>query len=89
MTNACRHAAANIVVVKLEVDDDRVRLEVRDDGVGFDPMVRQRKSALGLAGMEERALSLAGDLVIESASGRGTVLRFTCPTRSPSAMVDR
>lgn len=88
VTNACRHAAAKVIVVTLEADGDRVRLEVRDDGVGFDPMAR-RRSALGLASMEERALSLAGDLVIESAPGRGTVLQLTCPTRLPSAADDR
>jgi PAS domain S-box-containing protein len=80
LTNACRHASATEVVVTLEVDE-RVHLEVRDDGVGFDPSQRRGTSALGIVSMEERAQSLSGELAIDSAPGRGTVLRFTCPAR--------
>jgi PAS domain S-box-containing protein len=80
LTNACRHAAATKVLVTLEIDD-RVRLEVRDDGVGFEPAHRGRTSALGIVSMEERAVSLSGEVTIESAPGRGTVLRFTCPAK--------
>ncbi len=84
VTNAFRHAAAREVVVTLAVDD-RVHLEVRDDGVGFDPAIRPRTAALGIVSMEERAVSLGGELAIESAPGRGTALRFTCPARRPRA----
>ena len=80
LANACRHAAATEVVVTLEVSD-RVRLEVRDDGVGFDPACRPRTAALGIVSMEERTLSLGGELAIDSAPGRGTALRFSCPAR--------
>lgn len=80
VTNACRHGAPTAVVVTLDVGD-RVRLEVRDDGTGFDPAHRPQTSSFGLVSMEERALSLSGRLTIESAPGQGAVVRFECPAR--------
>ena len=79
VTNACRHGAPSEVCVSLDVGE-LVRLEVRDDGVGFDP-AGGRAHAFGLVSMEERALALNGRLTIESAPGRGTVVRFECPAR--------
>jgi len=76
--NACRHGAPTAIVVTIDVGD-RVRIAVRDDGVGFDPARRPRTSSFGLVSMEERALSLGGQLTIESALGQGTVVRFECP----------
>ena len=82
LANACRHGAPSEVVVTLSVSD-LVCLEVRDDGVGFDPASRNRAHSLGLVSMEERALSLNGHLTVESAPGRGTVVRFECPAVPP------
>jgi PAS domain S-box-containing protein len=82
VTNACRHGAPSDVVVLLDVGDT-VRLEVCDDGVGFDPAAGHGHS-FGLVSMEERALALSGRLTIESAPGRGTVVRFECPARAPA-----
>lgn len=76
------------MTVALDVDD-RVRLEVRDDGVGFDPGMPSRAQALGLVSMAERALSLSGRLTIDSAPGRGTIVRFECPALPPGAAADR
>jgi two-component system sensor histidine kinase DegS len=76
VANACRHGAPSEVSVALDVGE-WVRLEVRDDGVGFDP--GGGAHAFGLVSMEERALALNGRLTIESAPGRGTVVRFECP----------
>ena len=87
LANACRHGAPSEVVVTLSVSD-LVCLEVRDDGVGFDPATRSRAHSLGLVSMEERALSLNGHLTVESAPGRGTVVRFECPALSPVPLRD-
>jgi len=76
--NACRHGAPSEVVVTLDVDE-QVRLEVRDDGVGFDLAARNGMHAFGLVTMEERARALSGRLEIASAPGRGTSVRFACP----------
>jgi signal transduction histidine kinase len=75
--NALRHADAEHMWVRLTGTDGRVVLEVRDDGVGFDPdaaAVRSRR--LGLTSMEERAERLGGRLSVESAPGAGTTVRL-------------
>jgi PAS domain S-box-containing protein len=80
ITNALRHAAAHEITVSLAVTDRVLRLEVRDDGCGFDADVR-RSQALGLISMEERALALDGRLELTSDPGSGTSVRLVCPAR--------
>jgi signal transduction histidine kinase len=66
--------------VRLHVDDDRLRLEVDDDGVGFDPEARElRARQLGLTSMEERAGRIGGRLEITSTPGAGTTVRLEVP----------
>jgi signal transduction histidine kinase len=77
LQNALRHARAKHVRVRLARDDGHVALEVRDDGVGFqpdDPELRSRR--LGLTSMEERAGRLGGRLEIHSAPGQGTDIKL-------------
>jgi signal transduction histidine kinase len=73
--NAVRHAAAKRVTVQLEGGDRRLRLEVSDDGIGFDPADPELRSRhLGLTSMEERARELGGRLELRSAPGAGTTV---------------
>ena len=77
LANALRHAEAEHVWVRLGAEDGRLVLEVRDDGVGFDPgaaAVRSRR--LGLTSMEERAQRLGGQLTLRSEPGAGTTVRL-------------
>lgn len=78
LTNVARHAHAQRVSVSLRVDGDRLRLTLRDDGCGFDP-VASGGSALGLLSMSERAREIGGELQIRSAPGQGTQLQLTAP----------
>ncbi|MEO6027850.1 MAG: PAS domain-containing sensor histidine kinase [Candidatus Binatia bacterium] len=82
LSNATRHGDARWIQVTVSVSDARLHLEVRDDGCGFDP-ARTRPGALGLVGMEERALAIRGSLTVDSAPGVGTTLRFECPLAQP------
>ena len=79
LTNAYRHAEASMVIIELEVDEDQVRLEVTDDGVGFDPA---QGLGVGLSGMRERMKRLGGDAEL-STTPAGTTLVVTVP-RSPN-----
>ncbi|MGZ4327803.1 MAG: GAF domain-containing sensor histidine kinase [Solirubrobacteraceae bacterium] len=75
LNNAVRHSRADHITVRLSQRPDVVTVEVRDDGVGFDPQradVRSRH--LGLTSMEERARELGGRLEIRSAPGSGTAV---------------
>jgi two-component system, NarL family, sensor histidine kinase YdfH len=80
LTNVARHAQASQVWIRLASSDDGLEVEVRDDGVGFDPAVAAAQSGhYGLLGMRERARLAGGTLVVESAPGKGTVLRLCVP----------
>ncbi len=70
-----RHADAGAIVLSVAANDEHLRLEVRDDGRGFDPQERSA-DALGLAGMQERAAALGGRVTIDSTLGRGTIVAF-------------
>jgi signal transduction histidine kinase len=77
LQNALRHARAKHVQVRLARHNGGLALEVRDDGVGFqpdDPELRSRR--LGLTSMEERADRLGGRLEIHSAPGQGTDIKL-------------
>ena len=83
VTNTIRHANAREISVSFKLQPDEVILEVRDDGIGFDPPSRwidlARQGHLGLVGASERAESLGGSFSIESAPGKGTVIRTVIP----------
>jgi signal transduction histidine kinase len=66
--NIERHAHASRVVVHLANDPGRFRLEVSDDGRGFDPE-HVRQGSLGLAGMQERASLIGAKFEVSSRPG--------------------
>jgi signal transduction histidine kinase len=73
LQNALRHAEAARVVVRLQPD----RIEVTDDGIGFEPGLAELRSRhLGLTSMEERARELGGRLEVTSTPGDGTTVRL-------------
>ena len=67
--------------LRLSQTANAVILEVRDDGVGFDPL-GSFPGHLGLHSMQERVSSLGGRLQIESAPGRGTFVLAQVPEAS-------
>jgi signal transduction histidine kinase len=72
--NALRHAGGGYVAITLHARGDVLRLEVADEGVGFDPDdPALRGTHLGLTGMEERAARLGGTLAIYSGKDGTTV----------------
>jgi hypothetical protein len=79
LANASRHAEARAIRITLSVTGHGLELEIADDGRGFAPDARRGSEALGLVGMEERALALGGRLELRSAPGEGTLVRLTCP----------
>ena len=76
--NAIQHASASRIAVSLARTSGGLRLEVVDDGTGFDRMAIDPRR-LGLVGMSERAAALAGELEVETAVGEGTRIRLTIP----------
>lgn len=78
LANAVRHATPRQVMLTLGAERDVLRLEVRDDGRGFD-RTTLGSAALGLVAMEERAIALGGRFSIDSEPGAGTTVRLECP----------
>ncbi len=71
LTNVCRHSKSDTADIMLVQDGDRVRIEVLDRGIGFDPdSVEER--CFGVAGIRERARVLGGTATIDSTLGQGT-----------------
>jgi len=77
-TNIARYAQAHAVWIDLRQVGDQVRLEVRDDGRGFDPAA-MRRDACGLLGMRYRVQAEQGSLQLRSAPGSGTCIVAKLP----------
>jgi signal transduction histidine kinase len=73
--NVIKHAGAQRVEVSLRFTDGCVRLEIADDGQGFDPARVRESGGMGLKGIEDRVQRIHGQLELTSASGQGTALR--------------
>lgn len=84
LTNIARHAKAHEVKATLSASDGFLKMEIADDGKGFDTTA-QRKT-LGLLGMKERAIMIGGDLNIRSTPGRGTTVVITVPVPAPQPL---
>lgn len=82
LNNVVKHAKASHVQIRLKYDEDVVRLEVIDDGLGFDPENARQRGGVGLQGIQERVQKSRGHLEIESAPGKGTRLTVTIPLNS-------
>ena len=82
LTNVARHARANQVWINARARENVLHLELRDDGVGFDPAAAEQPGHYGLLGLRERARQLSGDLSVESKPGAGTHIRFSFPLSS-------
>ena len=78
LSNACKHSKSRKVTVTLAQDNQDVRLEVQDWGVGFTPESVE-KGHFGLEGIRQRVRLLGGRLKIESEPGSGTLVQAVVP----------
>lgn len=83
LNNALKHSRASEVVLSLCVDEDNLRLEVKDNGQGFDQQIARGKGGMGLTNMAERVEKMGGKLTIQSRPDRGTIIRVIVPINSP------
>jgi signal transduction histidine kinase len=84
LNNVRRHARASSVAIDVAFRDGWVRLDVRDDGQGFEFLGSPGDFAyggkFGLLGIEERVQLLRGRLQVQSGKGQGTTIRVDLPT---------
>ena len=83
LANVARHAHATRVGVTISYMENEVALDVRDDGVGFDPALLD--GGFGLVAMRQRITALSGTLQIEAEPGGGTAISACVPTVSALA----
>jgi signal transduction histidine kinase len=82
LTNVFRHAKASKVDVLLAFEDKQVRLNIHDDGRGFNPA--EKSEGFGLQGMSERVEKMGGQFSIQSANGAGTAVCVVLPLTTPN-----
>lgn len=82
LTNVIRHAEAHRVSIDVSSSRRGVRLDVEDDGRGFDPALGAAGHGIGLANLRRRLASVGGRFEIESAPGAGTRLTVLIPFRA-------
>lgn len=80
LNNVAKHAQADKVDIRFELQDGMLRLHIKDNGVGFVP-ARKEKS-FGLLGIQERALMIGGQATITSTPGKGTEVLLSIPISS-------
>jgi signal transduction histidine kinase len=80
LTNVVKHSGATSARVAASVADDKLRLEVADDGKGG-----ADAEGHGLLGLGDRVEALGGRLTVESPPGGGTFVRAELPLRSSTA----
>jgi len=72
LNNVSKHARASRVEIRFFRQGDFLVLEIRDNGVGFDP--NRKEHSFGLLGIKERAMMIGGKATIESTPGEGTLV---------------
>ena len=75
--NISKHAHASQFLLRLDEEDGVVRMEIRDNGIGFDSQTEPAKDSFGLQGIRERATSIGADLDVISKPGDGTTVKLT------------
>jgi two-component system, NarL family, sensor histidine kinase DegS len=80
--NAARHSQATLIKVQVDLGNDFLRINVDDNGKGFDPDSLKESTNLGLKLIRERAEMLGGNFEIDSAIGSGARISFTVPAKT-------
>jgi signal transduction histidine kinase len=79
VANAVRHGRATAIVVRAERDASGLRVEIADNGLGFDPAVDRRVDQFGLDSMRNAAEAIGGSVHVSSQPDRGTSVQVEVP----------
>lgn len=82
LTNSAKYAEPSQIEVKIEVDNDEVRLDISDNGKGFaveDYLRNSARKGIGLFSIRERAEGLGGSANIDSYINEGTTITVHIP----------
>ena len=79
LQNILKHSKARNIEVKLWAESNELRLQVHDDGIGFEPAISKAAHGLGLASMKERVRLIRGSFELKSTRGEGTLVDVGVP----------
>jgi signal transduction histidine kinase/ligand-binding sensor domain-containing protein len=79
LTNIARHANATQVKISMKREDDRLILQIHDNGRGISESEIADRTSIGLLGMKERAQALGGEFNIKGIAGKGTSVTVSIP----------
>jgi PAS domain S-box-containing protein len=86
LTNIHRHSESKTALIRLEREENTIRVKVEDQGRGMSPerlaAIQSQGTGVGIRGMRERVRHLRGNLIIES-NGSGTKVYATLPLKTP------
>ena len=82
LTNIGKHAAASLVQIKINQQQDLVKLTIEDNGNGVNLDETTNSKRLGLIGMRERVETIGGIFKIKSSPGHGFLINITVPMNS-------
>ena len=85
LNNVAKHAGASNISVDVSTPGRDLRVDITDDGRGFNVWNGHSRRGLGLMGMRERVTQLGGELVIDSGSGNGTRISVILPLNHSAA----
>ena len=77
--NASRHSQATLLKVQVDMGETAVKVNVDDNGKGFDADVLKQGNSLGLNLIRDRVEMLGGTFELDSVIGKGTRVTFTIP----------
>lgn len=79
LSNAAKHSQANTISCTGQCDESSLRIEVRDDGIGFDKCSSAKEGHMGLTSMRDRAEEQSGRLTVQSQPEAGTTVVLEIP----------
>jgi signal transduction histidine kinase len=79
LTNIVKHSKATKVKISLDCRENKLGLEITDNGIGFKTTQKNKANSFGLLGMKERVYLLDGVLLISSQPGEGTTVKVEIP----------
>ena len=77
LNNIIKHARANVIIIEVSTSYSRLKMVVRDNGIGFDP--EKRRDGVGVNNIIHRARAFHGSAVFHSSPGKGCVLSVDIP----------
>jgi two-component system, NarL family, sensor kinase len=79
VNNAIKYAQAQNIHINMDCEKNQIKLNLTDDGVGFDINALEKKDGLGIRSIKERVQQLIGNLQLTSSIGKGTQFNISIP----------